>query len=97
MIALGSVHEAVEQDAGIVAEQFGELHLFGPLVGADPFEHEIFGHRTAGRQRAALGGDRLQLAAESDLGIEQRISRGPVFSAFVGEGQMWHHYLLGQS
>src|SRR3546814_6357916 len=40
LVALGSVHEAVEQDARVVAKQFGELHLLGPLVRAYPLRSE---------------------------------------------------------
>ena len=74
----------------MLAEELGEPHRLGALVGADPLEDIVLGHLAAGRQRAAPGGDRLDLAAQRDLGVEQRIAGGPVFGALVREGQMLH-------
>lgn len=40
LIALGAVHEAVKQDARVIAKQFGKLDQFRPLVRADLFKQE---------------------------------------------------------
>ena len=72
----------------MLAEQFGQPHLLGPFIRADPFEHEILGHSAAGRKRAALGGDRLELAAQGHLGIEQGIACGPsIFADSFGKAR----------
>src|SRR3546814_12423484 len=64
------------------------LFPYTTLFRSYPLEHEILGHHAAGRQRPALGGDRFELAAQRDLGVEQRIACCPVFGAFIGERQM---------
>jgi hypothetical protein len=53
------------------AEQAGELHLFGPTVGADALKGEILGRRSAGRQGAALSGHRFDLAPQRQFGFNQ--------------------------
>src|SRR3546814_19998749 len=74
----------------LALEQLGQFDALGPLIRPDPFEAVILGQLAAGRQRAALRRDRLDLTAERDLGVEQRDPRAAIFGAFIGEGQMLH-------
>src|SRR3546814_7881302 len=85
LVALGAEHEALQDDARLALEQLGQFDALGPLIRPDPFEAVILGHVAAGRQRAALRRDRLDLAAERDLGVEQRDPRAAIFGAFIGE------------
>jgi hypothetical protein len=74
----------------VVAEQLRQPHRLGALVGADPLEHIIFGQLAAGRERAALSGDRLELAAQRDLGVEQGVARGAIFGRLVRVSDVFH-------
>jgi hypothetical protein len=47
----------------VAAEQFGELHFLRPPVCIDALEYEVLWRRAAERQRAALRGDRFELAS----------------------------------
>jgi len=69
----------------VLAEQHGKPHRLGPGMRTDPLEHEVLGHFATGRQRAAHFRDRFGLAAQRNLGVEQRIARLAVGGALVGE------------
>lgn len=69
----------------MLAEQLGELHRLRPEVRADALEDIVLRHFAAGRKRAAHLGHGFRLAAERDLGIEQRVARVPIGGSFVWE------------
>jgi len=78
--ALGPEHVAIDAEGLLVAEQPGEI---GRAVFA--FKAVVADHRAARRQRAALGGDALDMATQFDLLGEQRGAGGAIFGAFIGD------------
>ena len=59
-----------------------------------PIRSKSSGYLAAGRQRATLRCDGLDLRPKRNLVIQKRVSGGPVFGAFVGILDMFHGYPL---
>jgi hypothetical protein len=88
-------HEVVEVERVLAVRiELGERHRPGRRV-----EDVVPGHLAAERQRAALRGDRLLLAAQLDLRLQQLIARAAVrlglvrpihaAAAFASSGTNW--------
>ena len=90
--AFGAVHEAVQNERVVWTEQLGHLHFLRHAGLADPLEDVVLGYLTAGRQRATLRCNGLNLRPKRNLVIQKRVSGGPVFGAFIGVLDMLHGY-----
>src|SRR5438093_11712411 len=82
--AFGAVHEAVQNERVVWTEQLGHLHFLRHAGLADPLEDVVFGYLSAGRQRATLRCNGLNLCPTRNRVISQRASGGPVFGAVIG-------------
>ena len=89
-LALRPVHEAVQDERVVRAEQLRHLHLLGHAGLADPLEDVVLGHLAAGRQRAAFRRNSFDLGPQRNLFIQQRVSCGAILRAFIGIMQMFH-------
>src|SRR6516164_6879873 len=89
-LALGSVHEAVQDERVVRTEQLGHLHLLRHAGLADPLEDVVLGYVAPERQRATLRRNGLYLRAQRNLFIQKRVSGGTVLGAFIGVTEMFH-------
>ena len=87
--ALRPEHEAVDRERVLAGrEQFRQLHLDRLALRGGLLENVVFGEFPAGRERAALRGDPLDLPAELDLLVEERVAGPSVGFALVRKVQV---------
>src|SRR5215216_4247452 len=91
-LALGSIHEAVQNERVVRAEHLGHLYLLRHCILADPLEYIVFRHLATRRQGAAFGCNRFDLGTQCDLFVQQGVSRGTILGAFVRITDMLHGF-----
>ena len=74
----------------MLSEQIRHVDLFGHGVRADALEDVVLRYIAAGRQRATLRGDGLDLGAQRNLGLKELIPCLTIDGTFVGVRQMGH-------
>ena len=83
-LALGPVHETVQNERVVWTKQLRHLHFFRHACFADALEDVVLGHLAAKWQRATLLRNGFDLCPKRYLIIQKRISRGAILSAFIG-------------
>jgi hypothetical protein len=89
-LALGPVHEAVQDERLVRAEQLGHLHFLRQARLSDALEDVVLGYLAAERQRATLRCNGLNLYPKRNLIIEKRVSGGTILSGFIGVMEMFN-------
>ena len=82
--ALRPEHETVDRERVLAGrEQFRQLHVDRLAPRAGLLEDVVFSEFPSRRKRAALRGDPLDLPAQLDLLVEQRVARTAIRIAFI--------------
>src|ERR1700731_2428928 len=89
-LALGPVHEAVQDERVMRTEQLGHLYVLRHASLADPLEDVVLRYLATERQCTALGCNGLNLCPKRNLIIEKRVSGGTILDAFVWVLKMFH-------
>src|SRR5262249_11366400 len=99
LVPARAVHERVDDERVLVAEQLGEFHRrsqFFVAAAAGPLERVILFQRAAARQLAALFRQPLGAIDQLLLVLEQLFTRGTIFLAVIRDGLagFGHDFLL---
>src|ERR1700722_17161388 len=89
-LALGPVHEAVQDERFVRTEQLGHLYRLRHTSLADPLEDVVLWYLATGRESTALRCNGLNLCPKRNLIIEKRVSSGTILGAFIGVMKMFH-------